>query len=171
MMCRMTRIASQARAFAAVILFAGCAPATAQTVPLMGSSKTMTVKGQYQPLRIDEVDGVTLKGAQLVVRGSFESVTVDLPGIADPTKPTRHWALVTESNTDDRRVLNFTHDESLEDFTLEVPASEGDIRYGVFESRTGGEIMVLAWGSEARCYWGYVTITRSSEPATPPPGR
>jgi hypothetical protein len=171
MMSGMTRFASHAVLFVtAAIAVGGCVPATAQTVPLIGTSKTMTVKGQYQPLRIDEVDGVALKGAQLVVRGSFESVTIDLPTMADPTKATRHWALVTESSVGAARLLNFTHDESLDDFTLEVPASDGDIRYGVFVSRTGGEVMVLAWGSEAKCYWAYVTIDRLAA-ATSPPGR
>lgn len=149
-----------------------CSGASAQIVPITGTSKTMTVKGQYQPLQIDEVDGVSLKGAQLVIRGSFESVTVDLPAMADPAKVTRHWALVTESSQGERKILNFTHDESLDDFTLDVPLSEGEIRYGVFVSRTGGEVMLLTWGSNAKCYWGYVTITPVAKPGgTSPPGR
>ena len=167
----MSQIASHVICATATVLLVNCAGAGAQPVPVTGTSKTMTVKGQYQPLRIDEVGGVTLKGAQLVVRGSFESVTVDLPPAADPATVTRHWALVTESNLGDRRVLNFTHDESLDDFTLEVPASDGDIRYGVFANRAGGgEVMVFAWGSQARCFWGYVTIDRAA-PTPSPPGR
>jgi hypothetical protein len=70
----MSQIASHVICATATVLLVNCAGAGAQPVPIAGTSKTMTVKGQYQPLRIDEVGGVTLKGAQLVVRGSFESV-------------------------------------------------------------------------------------------------
>ena len=99
---------------AAVLVVTGCAPAAAQAVPLTSVGGSVKVKGQIQPLRIDEVGSVTLKDGRLVVRGSFESVTIDLPAFVDTARVVRHWALVTESANDaDKRVLNFTHDESL----------------------------------------------------------
>jgi hypothetical protein len=136
------------------------APAAAQAVPLTGTGGSVPVKGHYQPLRIDEVGTVTLKDGRLVVRGSFESVTIDLPPFVDTARVVRHWALVTESLADNgRKVLNFTHDESLEDFTIDVPATDAEIRYGVFANRSGGgDVMVLTWGREARCYWAYLVI-------------
>jgi hypothetical protein len=153
---------------ATAFVLSSCSQVAAQSVPFVGASKTMVVKGQYTPLKIDEVDGVSTKNGQLIVRGSFESVTVDLPAAADPSRVVRHWALVTESNLDDRKILTFTHDESLDDFTLELPPTDAEIRYGVFAGHAGDEIMVLTWGREARCYWGYVSISRA---AAPPGGR
>jgi len=145
---------------AAVFVLTGCAQAAAQAVPLTGVGGSVPVKGQYQPLRIDEVGAVALKDGRLVVRGSFESVTIDLPTFVDTSRVVRHWALVTESASDaGKKVLNFTHDESLEDFTIEVPATDAEIRYGVFANRSGGgDVMVLAWGRDAQCYWAYVVI-------------
>lgn len=164
----MSWVASIGLPLTAIFVLTGCAPATAQVVSLNGASETMTVKGQYQPLKIDEVDGVSLKNGQLVVRGSFESVAIDLPPIIDVGAVTRHWALVTESNLDNRKVISFTHDELLDDFTLEIPPTEAEMRYGVFAGKSGGEVMVLTWGTDAKCYWGWVTINRT-KPS--PPGR
>lgn len=145
---------------AAVFVLTSCAQAAAQAVPLAGVGGSVSVKGQYQPLRIDEVGAVALKDGRLVVRGSFESVTIDLPAFVDTAQVVRHWALVTESANDaGKRVLNFTHDESLDDFTIEVPATDAEIRYGVFANRSGGgDVMVLTWGREAKCYWAYLVI-------------
>lgn len=156
---------------AVALVVTSCAEAAAQAVPLVGSGGSVPVSGHYQPLRIDEVGAVALKDGHLVVRGSFESVTIDLPPFVDTARVVRHWALVTESLTDDgRKVLNFTHDESLEDFTIAVPANDAEIRYGVFANRSGGgDVMVLTWGREAKCYWAYVVIGRRSGPS--PAGR
>jgi hypothetical protein len=146
---------------ASLVGLIGCAPAAAQPRALAGTSKTVIVKGQYSSLALDKVDTVSMKDGQLVVRGSFESVAVTLPAAADPTKPVRHWALVTEANVNDRRVLTFTHDESLDDFTLELPPTDAGVHYGVFEGRDGAEVMVLTWGADSKCYWGYVTIVHT----------
>lgn len=136
----------------------GCARAAAQVTPLQGSAGTVSARGQLSPLRLDQVSGVSLKDGRLVARGSFESVTIDLPTFIDTAQVIRHWALVTESSVDDRKVLNFTHDQSLDDFTIEVPATDAEIRYGVFAHRDGGEVMVLTWGRDAKCYWAYLVI-------------
>src|SRR5262249_53688821 len=134
-------------------------------------SKTLSVRGQFTPLAIDEVAGVSLKDGQLSVRGAFASVMVPLPPFVDPSKVVRHWALITEAALEGKKLLTFTHDETLDDFTLEVPPTDAEIRYGVFEGREGDEVMVLAWGKDAACYWGYVRIARpptGSTPSSPP---
>ena len=143
---------------ASLIGLVGCAPAAAQSRPIKRVSKTVSVEGQYSSLALDKVDSVAMENGQLVVRGSFESVAVALPAGADAAKPVRHWALVTEANVNDSRMLTFTHDQSLDDFTLELPPTEAEMHYGVFEGKDGAEVMVMTWGADAKCYWGYVTI-------------
>ncbi len=144
-------------------------PAVARPVPqpgaIAGVSKDVTVAGEYAPLSLDRVARVALEGSRLIVHGSSSSVSVDLPDAADSTRTTRHWALVTEGHLDDgRRSLTFTHSESLEDFTIQLPESEGVVRYGGFEGRGGGEVLVFAWGEDSVSYWGWVTIA----PLEPP---
>jgi hypothetical protein len=154
-MLRSFRTAAMAVSLVGLI---GCAPAAAQSGSLKGTSKTLNVQGRYSPLALDRVDTVSIKDGQLVVRGSFDSVTVALPAGADHTRPVRHWALVTEANVNGVRQLTFTHDQSLDDFTIEVPPTDAEVHYGVFEGPDGAEVMVLTWGADAKCYWGYVTI-------------
>jgi hypothetical protein len=142
---------------AALISLMACSgPAVAQPTPLTGVSRAYDVKGQTQTLALDRVERVALQKGQIVFHGSLLSVTVDPPASADITKPTRYWALTTEGSGDGKRSVTFTHAELVEDFTLELPAAEGEIRYGVFEGPGGAEVMVLAWGS----YWGHVTIRK-----------
>jgi hypothetical protein len=128
---------------------------------IAGTSKTMSVAGEYTPLALDRVARVGVEEGRLVVHGTSSSVTVDLPAGADAGRATRHWALVTEANLQDgRRQLTFTHSESLEDFSIELPESEGSVRYGGFEREEGGEVLVFAWGESSLTYWGWVTIAR-----------
>jgi hypothetical protein len=141
-----------------------CTPAAAQSTPLKAVSKTVVVEGQYSSLALDTVETVSMKDGRLVVRGSVESATLDLPAGADAAKPVRHWALVTDANVNDTKTLTFTHDQSLDDFTLELPPTDAEMHYGVFEGRDGTEVMVLTWGADGKCYWGYVTIVHT--PAT-----
>lgn len=152
-------------------VLSSCAPASAQATRLTSLGGSVAVSGQYEPLRIDEVGAVSLKGGHLLVRGSFETVTIDLPPFVDTARVVRHWALTTESNSDDgKKVLTFTHDESLEDFTIALPATDAEVRYGVFTNKDGGDVMVLTWGRDATCFWGYLTIGASSKPPTPARG-
>lgn len=154
---------------AATFVISACAQqVSAQAVPLASVAGSMPVKGQYQPLKIDEVGAVALKEGRLVVRGSFESVTIDLPAFIDTAQVVRHWALVTESATETKRILNFTHDNSLDDFTIELPPTEAEIRYGVFVNRNGGQVLVLTWGTGARCFWGYLLIPNPPADDAPP---
>jgi hypothetical protein len=95
-----------------------------------------------------------------VVRGSSSEVTVDLPASVDAARPNRGWALVTESGTGPMRTLSFTHETSLDDFAIELPAGDAHVYYGGLAGRSGEDVVILAWGEESRSYWGYVTITR-----------
>jgi hypothetical protein len=138
----------------------GCAQSITYPAPLTGSSKTLAVRGEYAPVALDRIEGVAIENGKIVLRGSSASVVIDPPASADVAKPTRHWALVTEADAGGRRALTFTHSESLDDFTIELPATEEGVRYGAFSGTGGNEVMVLAWATESRSYWGYVTIER-----------
>ena len=143
-----------------VLVLSACSRAAGQPSPLSGTSQTLTVRGQYVGVEaLDRVERVSIDNGRLVLRGST-TVTVELPPSADPTMPVRHWALLTETDLGRMRAINFTHDESLDEFTIELPASMAPLRFGVFAGRDGAEVMVFAWGDNSRCYWGYVTIAR-----------
>jgi hypothetical protein len=120
----------------------------------------MRVTGELAPLPLEQVTGLAVEDGKLVVRGEEARVALDPPASADLARPSRRWALVTEAHVDDKRVLVFTHEESLDDFSVELPDSEAPVRFGVFERTGGGEVLVLAWGAAAQSYWGYVAITR-----------
>jgi len=144
----------------ALVLSACSHPAASPTgvTEVSGSSPKYTVKGQYSPLTLDRVDSLTIESGKLVIHGSSASQTVDLPAGADPTKPAPHWALTTETDAGAQRSLVFTQSESLDDFTIELPAASVEVHYGVLTGPNGVEVMLLAWGEKSRCYWGYLTI-------------
>lgn len=143
----------------AALLLPACRPVDAQSGTLTGTSKTLVVRGSYEPLALDEVAGVSLRDGKLVVRGSSASVTLDLPAGADATKVVRRWALTTESNAGPTRSLTFTHAESLEEFTVDLPPSDADVRYGAFAGPGGADVLVLTWGANSRSYWAHLVIT------------
>ena len=158
---------------AVTLLLSACSAqqVAAQATPLVSTGGSIAARGQYQPLRLDEVGAVSVKDGKLVVRGSLESVSVDLPPFVDTATIIRHWALVTEAGGDTKKTLNFAHDMSLDDFTIEIPATEAEIRYGVFAHRQGGHVMVLTWGAHEKCYWGYLVISNPpADDAPPRPG-
>jgi hypothetical protein len=164
------------------------APRGGRPVAIQGVSDTLTIEGAYQPVAVDRVDRLSIDGRKLVLHGSSD-VAVELPAQAGAAEPSGHWALVTESESRGNRALTFTHETSLDDFTIEVPHSDAPIHYGMLKSRSGGdgegntgrdgkggangdgkgategappsdgeELMVFAWGSQSRSYWGYVSI-------------
>lgn len=143
----------------ALVLTAGCRPVDAQSGSLTGTSKTLVVRGQYAPLDLDQVAGVSTQDGRLVVRGSERSVTLDLPAGAQATQIVRRWALTTEFDAGHARVLTFTHAESLEEFTVELPPSDAEVRYGVFQGPDAAQVMVLTWGANSRSYWAHLVIT------------
>ncbi len=146
---------------AQILFLAACAQAAADRAPLTGSSKTLTVRGEYATVALDQIEGMSIRDGKLVLRGSTTTASVDLPPAADPAKAGRGWALVTETAAGDQRSVTFTHETTLDDFTLELPASEAPLRYGSLAGRNGEDILVFAWGAESRSYWGYVAIARN----------
>ena len=151
---------------AVFLLLAGCSQASLPEYPasITGSSQTHKVRGQYAPLALDSIDAVSIRDGQLVLRGASGEATVDAPAGADLSRPTRHWALTTEATADGRRVVTFTHSQSVEDFTIELPEAAAELRYGVFSAPGGGEVMVFAWGGGGQSFWGHVTIERLASP-------
>jgi len=143
-----------------ILAIAACAPAAADRAPLTGQSATMTVRGEYATVALDQVDGMSLRDGRLALRGSSTTTLIDLPPAADATNAGRGWALVTETAAGERRVFTFTHETTLDEFTLELPASDAPLRYGSLGGRNGDDVLIFAWGQEARSYWGYVTIAR-----------
>jgi hypothetical protein len=133
--------------------------ASGESAPLVGESKTVVVRGQYQRIDLDAVDRVSIDNAKLTFHGTTGSVTVDPPASADLKNPSRHWSLVTEASLAERKLrsLTFTHNMKLDEFTLELPASDAPFRFGTFTG-PAGEVMVFAWGQDSRSYWGHVTI-------------
>ena len=130
--------------------------------PLTATSDTVTATGEYRPLTIDAVEGMTIENGKLVVHGTSGSVSVDLPAAADPEQRNRGWALVTEGESDQARTLTFTQETSLEDFTIAVPRADGQVMYGSLGARDGGDVLVFAYGSASKAYWGYVTVQKKS---------
>jgi hypothetical protein len=127
-------------------------------VAVTGESKTHEVRGEFRSIAVDSVEGLTLRDGRVGVRGRSETVLIDMPASADTSRPSRQWVLVSEAEAGGKRIVSFTHEETVEDFTLELPASETTLRYGTFTGREGGDVMVFAWGSQSRSYWGYIII-------------
>jgi hypothetical protein len=130
---------------------------------ISGSSKTMTVAGQYEPIALDSVARVSVEEGEFVLHGTSASVRLAPPAEADPAKVTRNWALVTEAPHDASRSMTFIHAESLDEFSIDLPASGAPLKYGAFLTPAGAEVMVLAWGENAASYWGWVTIGKKTE--------
>ena len=153
---------------AAALLLTSCSPAPPQraapTYPaaISGTSRTLVVKGQYEPVLLQAVERISLDGSTLRLHGQPATVIVDLPAAADASQPNRGWALVTEASTDDGRELTFIHNESLDEFTIALPASPAPIRYGSVAGREGADVVLFAWGEGTRSFWGYVTVARQA---------
>jgi hypothetical protein len=147
-----------------ILILAACAQAAADRAPLTGMSKTLTVRGEYNAVALDQVDGMSIRDGRLALRGTSATTMVDLPAAADPAQANRGWALVTETTLGDHRSVTFTHETTLDDFTLELPASDAPLRYGSLGGRNGDDVLVFAWGANSRSYWGWVTVVRLTRP-------
>jgi hypothetical protein len=143
-----------------IVLLAACARAAADRAPLTGSSKTLAVRGEYNAVAIERIDGMAIRDGRLALRGAQATVAVDLPPAADAASPGRGWSLVTEAATQGGRTVTFTHEITLDDFTIDLPASDAPLRYGTLGGRNGDDVLVFAWGENAKSFWGYVTIAR-----------
>lgn len=146
-------------AMAATLLVA-CSRVSANGGPITGESKTLVVTGEFTPVALDTVERVSIESGKLVLHGTSATTTVDLPASADTTQSNRGWALITEGEDGDTRTFTFTHDMSLDDFTLELPNSPAPIKYGSFAGRDGRDLLVFAWGAQSKSYWGWVRIEK-----------
>jgi hypothetical protein len=144
-----------------ILLLVACTGAAADHGPLTGSSKTLTVRGEYSAVALDEIAGMALQDGKLALRdASKKTVIVDLPPMADPAQAGRGWSLVTEAAANDQRTVTFTHETTLDDFTLDLPASGAPLRYGSLGAKSEGDVLVFAWGEGSKSFWGWVTIAR-----------
>ena len=144
-----------------VLLLVACTGAAADHGPLTGSSKTLTVRGEYSAVPLDEIAGMALQDGKLALRdASKKTVIVDLPAMADVTKAGRGWSLVTEGTANDRSTVTFTHETTLDDFTLDLPASDAPLRYGSLGGKSEADVLVFAWGENSKAFWGWVTIQK-----------
>src|SRR5262245_59853954 len=97
-----------------VLLLAACAGAAADRGPLAGSSKTLTVRGEYSAVALDEIAGMALQDGKLALRDAEKKLAiVDLPPMADAAQAGRGWSLVTEANANGHRTVTFTHETTL----------------------------------------------------------
>jgi hypothetical protein len=150
-------------ATAAVILFvfslAACSTPPPDRGDIPGTSAKFTVKGSFERIEMNRVDSVAIEDGKFVVHG-VGIAKKDVPGDADPSQPAGHWSLTTETSKGNVRTVTFTHDETLDDFQIDLPAGEAEVHYGTLKAKSGpGQVMLLAWGDNNICYWGYVTIT------------
>jgi hypothetical protein len=119
------------------------------------------VSGEYSPVTLDRVDALKVEHGRLVLKGAPADMTVDLPASADPERPARHWALVTDAHVDSHRLFIFTEAESVKDVSIELPDGDAPLHFDVFAARDGGEILVFATGDRQagpQSLYGYVTI-------------
>ena len=138
-------------------------PIPAGPRPIAVTSQQYTVKGEITPVTLDSVESLQVKDGHIVLHGPSGDVFEDLPADADPSKPTRHWALVTDSHVGGVRTVVFTEAESVTDVAVELPEGEAPLRFQMFASRRGGEVLLLASGdrkSSSPSYFGYVTIKK-----------
>jgi hypothetical protein len=158
------RVASVAIALAATL---GGGAACEQAAPsgpqkLTVASKDYIVRGEYAPVALDRVDALKVEHGHLVLQGAPADVVVDLPAAADPERPARHWALVTDAHVDRHRLFIFTEAESVKDVSIELPDGEAPLHFDVFATRDGGEVLVFATGDRragSPSVYGHVTIT------------
>jgi hypothetical protein len=154
--------------FTAVLTASACSRPPEGPADIIGTSAKFTVTGRYAPLAIDRVDSLSIEGGKLAVHGSTTQM-LDLPPEADAGKPSPHWSLTNENDVGAKHSVNFTHDITLDEFTIELPAGTADVHYGTLKSRTGdAEVMLLAWGQQGKSYEGYVSILPKPEAAARP---
>jgi hypothetical protein len=147
-----------------LVAAAGCRKPVPEQGPLTGTSKTLSVSGQYRRVALDSIERMSIEHGRLVLHAPSSELAVDLPANADPEQKNRGWALVTEGEDSPMRTLTFTHETSLDDFTIQVPDSAGQIAYGSLGGRNGNDVLLLAYGSNKNCYWGWVEIGRLAHP-------
>jgi hypothetical protein len=147
---------------AVTVSITGCGGRAAGPHTLMASSKDYAVHGEYAFVALDRVDSLKVDEGRLVLHGSPADVVLDVPS-ADPRRPARHWALVTDAHVNDRHQFTFSESESVTDITIELPDGQAPLHFDVFAGRAGGEVMVFASGDRVDgppSLYGSLTIER-----------
>jgi hypothetical protein len=144
-------------------LGAGAACQGASTGPqrLTVTSTDYNVNGTYSLVKIDRVEAIRVEKGRLVLKGTPTDLAVDFPPTADPDKPARHWALVTDAHVDGRRLITFTEAELVKDVSIELPDGEAPVHFDVFTARDAGEVLVFAVGDRQAgqpSLYGHITI-------------
>jgi hypothetical protein len=157
-----------ARRFAAIATLvatlgadAGCQGASPGPHKLVVTSTDYNVGGSYSLANIDRVDAVRVEQGRLVLKGAPADVAVDFPATANPEKPSRHWALVTDAHVDGKRMITFTQAEFVKDVSIELPDGNAPVHFDVFAARDAGEVLVFAVGDRPAgqpSLHGYITI-------------
>jgi hypothetical protein len=127
-------------------------------VQLVGQSDKYVVTGMYQPIVLDSVEHLSRNEDRVRVDGPHGSVAVSLPAEADTSQPNPRWRQISETDNDEGRLITFTHQSTLDQFAIQLPASDAELHSGAFLDRKGGDVMVFAWGENGHCYWGYVIV-------------
>jgi len=144
------------------VMAGACTKSLPDAGPLTATSEKVTAAGAYARVNIESVERITIDSGKLTLHGPSGTVAVDLPANADPGQQNKGWALVTEGEADGARSLTFTQETSLEDFTIAVPPAEGQVAYGSLGGRDGHDVLLFAYGSGSKAYWGWATISPRS---------
>src|SRR4051812_11114481 len=119
-----------------IALACGCSRAPKGPVDITGTATKYIITGRIEPIEMNRVDSVSIEEGTFVVHG-VGLAKEHLPADADPAKPSGHWQLTTETEKGKNRAVTFTHDDTLDEFQIELPASDGDIHYGTLKSKGG----------------------------------
>ena len=138
----------------------GCSKPLPDNGTFSVTSQTATATGEYRQADIESVERITIDNGKLVLHSASRSMAVDLPPNADPEQKNKGWALVTEGEGDGSRTFTFTQENSLEDFSVTVPAAEGQVAYGSLGGRDGRDVVIFAYGSNHKAYWGWANVQR-----------
>jgi len=155
----LTRLTGLCAAFM-MVANVGCSRPLPESGTLSTSSSTTTATGEYARVDLDSVERMSIDDGKLVLHGATRSVTLALPPNADADQKNRGWALVTEGEGDGSRTLTFTQENSLEDFSVTVPAADGQVAYGSLGGRDGRDVVVFAYGSGNKAYWGWARVEK-----------
>ena len=156
---KFARLASIAMLFMSLTTSA-CSKPLPEQGPLTATAEKVTAAGEYRSVALAGIERMTIDNGKLVLHGSSGTLTIDLPANADPEQRNRGWALVTEGESDEARTLTFTQETTLEDFTITVPAGEGQVASGSLGGRDGNDVVLFAYGSAPNAYWGWVTVKK-----------
>jgi hypothetical protein len=140
---------------------AACQAPSAGPHRLKVTSTDYKVGGSYTLANIDRVDAVRVENGRLLLKGTPADLAVDFPAAADPQRPARHWALVTDAHLDGHRLITFTEAELVKDVSIELPDGDAAVHFDVFAARDEGEVIVFAVGNRQAgqpSLYGHISI-------------